>query len=327
MGEFAFERMSFLKGGAPNAVDPAFVLAASKGATGVLTPADGGRTVPGKKKGGKKKGKKKGNAAQQPAAAAAAEEELPEVDPNQPISVVKDAEQLNRVDLNQQLRNNLSRFWEVHGIDYALFWLMMPGDERLAFVQAVVPDIKTTSTSEDPTDLLFPELNMELLEAQMGKGMVAVMQTRASKEPTVEQADLAHCKKLDKAGKMPIFSGMEVAGREGDAFQGDLAFVLDDGRIVVCPTDKSEEEKAESRRMIAEGKVTDANQFITTNVRRTVLLQFCCGLADQYLEEKQLMPAGNEENDRIRNLEAVLNNVALSASASAATNETVKTPP
>ena len=90
--------MSFLKGGAPNAVDPAFVLAASKGATGVPTPAEGGRTVPGKKKGGKKKGKKKGNAAQQqPAAAAAAEEELPEVDPNQPISVVKDAEQLNRV--------------------------------------------------------------------------------------------------------------------------------------------------------------------------------------------------------------------------------------
>ena len=42
--------------------------------------------------------------------------------------------------------------------------LMMPGDERLAFVQAVVPDIKTTSSSEDPTDLLFPELNMELLE-------------------------------------------------------------------------------------------------------------------------------------------------------------------
>lgn len=96
---------------------------------------------------------------------------------------------------------------------------------------------------------------------------------------------------------MPIFSGMEVANKEGDAFQvqqccaycvhvhiccetchagmmqGVLAFVLDDGRVVVCGNDKSEEERAKSRRMIAEGKVLDANQFITKNVRRTVLLQ------------------------------------------------------
>ena len=72
----------------------------------------------------------------------------------------------------------------------------------------------------------------------------------------MEQADLAHVQKLDKAQKMPFFSGMEVAGTEGDAFQGVLAFVLDDGRVVVCGDDKSEEEKASSRRMIAEGALT-----------------------------------------------------------------------
>ena len=38
---------------------------------------------------------------------------------------------------------------------------------------------------------------------------------------------------------------LQVAGTQGDAFQGVLAFVLDDGRIVVCDNDKTEEEKAE----------------------------------------------------------------------------------
>ena len=59
--------------------------------------------------------------------------------------------------------------------------------------------------------------------------------------------------------------------------------------------DSTEEEKAESRRMIADGKVTDANQFITKNVRRTLLLQFCCGLADRYLEDKQLQESAPTE--------------------------------
>merc|ERR1711918_270280 len=98
-------------------------------------------------------------------------------------------------------------------------------------------------------------------------------------------------------------------GEDGDAFQGVLAFVLDDQRIVVCGNDKSEEEKANSRRMIADGKVTDANQFITKNVRRTVLLQFCCGLADRYLEQKQLM-----ENAPIESaIEEVAQNIANAA--------------
>merc|ERR1711998_101927 len=108
-------------------------------------------------------------------------------------------------------------------------------------------------------------------------------------------------------GQMPIFSGMEVAGTDGDAFKGVLAFVLDDQRIVVCGNDKSEEEKANSRRMIADGKVTDANQFITKNVRRTILLQFCCGLADKYLEAKGLQKEGAD--DRAEALGKAIENI------------------
>ena len=70
-------------------------------------------------------------------------------------------------------------------------------------MQRVVPDIKSEPGNE-PTDLRLPEMNMGVLQAQMGKGLVAVMQTRASLDDSVEQADLAHCQKLDKAGQVKI---------------------------------------------------------------------------------------------------------------------------
>eukprot|EP00658_Telonema_sp_P-2_P064880 TRINITY_DN5425_c0_g1_i1.p1 TRINITY_DN5425_c0_g1~~TRINITY_DN5425_c0_g1_i1.p1 ORF type:complete len:260 (-),score=74.59 TRINITY_DN5425_c0_g1_i1:539-1318(-) len=221
------------------------------------------------------------------------------------ISTVEGAEQLPRVQLNLALQKNLAGFWQRHGIDFALFWLMMSEVDRSGFVKAVVPDIKE-APGHEPSDLLLPELNMGLLQAHMGKGLVAVMQTRASMDPGVDAADLELCRKLDVQNQMPIFSGAEVAGGEGDAFRGDLAFVLDDQRIVVCNKDKSEEDKAESERLIATGKVTDANQFITKNVRRTVLLQFCCGIADKYLNDKD--PGADT---RVEAVERVVSNLQL----------------
>lgn len=227
------------------------------------------------------------------------------------VSHVEENTAGNRVELNKQLRHNLASYWKEYGIDFALFWLMMSPEDREAFVKSVVPDIKMEQSTEDPTDLLLPELNMGVLQAQMGRGLVAVMQTRASLEGSVEVADLNHCKKLDQAGQMPIFSGMEVSGTEGDAFEGVLAFVLDDGRVVVCDNDRSAEEKAKSRRMIADGSVKDANQFITTNVRRTALLQFCCGIADKYLEKKGIKPGEKvDKKESIDALGKVIENVS-----------------
>jgi len=216
-----------------------------------------------------------------------------------------------KVELNKQLRRNLASYWKAYGMDFAVFWLMMSPEDREAFVKSVVPDIKMEQSTDDPTDLLLPELNMGVLQAQMGRGLVAVMQTRASMEGSVEEADLNHCKKLDQAGHMPIFSGMETSGTEGDAFEGVLAFVLDDGRVVVCDNDRSAEEKAKSRRMIAEGEVRDANQFITTNVRRTALLQFCCGIADKYFELKGIKPGEKvDKKESIDGLGKVIENVS-----------------
>jgi len=168
-------------------------------------------------------------------------------------------------------------------------------------------EFQAESSESDPSDLLLPELNLSVLQAQNGRGLVAVMQTRASLEESVDQADMAHCQKLDKAGQMPIFSGMEVAGKDGDAFAGKLAFVLDNGRVVVCDT---EEEENQNKRLVAEGKVVDANQFITKNVRRTVLLQFCCSLADKFLEIQAAGLAGGEGGDRVGEIEKAVQNVA-----------------
>ena len=213
-----------------------------------------------------------------------------------------------QVEINNKLRANLASFWRDHGIDFALAWLTKSVEERADFVRSAVPDIKNEASESDPSDLLLPELNLSVLQAQQGRGLVALMQTRASLEESIEKADLAHCQKLDKAGQMPIFSGMEVAGKEGDAFAGKLAFVLDDGRVVVCDT---EEQEKQNGRLVAEGKVLDANQFITKNVRRTVLLQFCCGLADKFLEEKAVRDAvGDDEGGRIKAIEKAVENVS-----------------
>ena len=148
-------------------------------------------------------------------------------------------------------------FWKEHGINFALFWLTKTPEEREEFVRAAVPDIKE-GPGEEPTDLLLPEMNMAVLLAEHGRGLIAVMQTRASMEDSVEKADLAHVRKLDAAGQMPIFSGMEVAGKEGDAFEGQLAFVLDDGRVVVCET---EQEKETNRRCQPHRSVSGLNIY------------------------------------------------------------------
>jgi len=158
---------------------------------------------------------------------------------------------------------------------------MLPPEEMVELVRKVCPDI-LAEPSEEPSSLLLPELNLQVLQAERGKGLVAVMQTRVLDDPSVDQGDLALMQKLDQEGKMPIFSGAEVNGKDGDAFAGTLAFVHE-GRIIQVGQDKPEEQKAESRRMIAEGVVVDANQYISKNVRQTLLLQFCCGIADQYV--------------------------------------------
>ena len=55
-------------------------------------------------------------------------------------------------------------------------------------------------------------------------------------------------------------------------------------------------EAKECKRFIKRSaKGGNANQFITKNVRRTLLLQFCCGLADRYLEDKQLQESAPTE--------------------------------
>ncbi|KAK3277190.1 hypothetical protein CYMTET_14790 [Cymbomonas tetramitiformis] len=195
-----------------------------------------------------------------------------------------DADKILRVELNQRLKQNLKVFWETHGIDFALFWLMLPPEKMKALLHELCPDIRDQPVQPGeaikPTDDLIPEINTSLLMAQQGRALVAVCQTRALED--VDEADLALVRKLDEAGRMPIFSGMEVHGTQGDAFEGKLAFVVPDGRIVSCRAHSAEAE--ENKRLCATGVVIDANQYITKNVRQTLLLQFICGIADYYLQ-------------------------------------------
>ena len=99
---------------------------------------------------------------------------------------------------------------------------------------------------------------------------------------------------------------MRIASAGEDAFTGALAFVHN-GKIVVCGVEKNGDDgkKLEvTRRLVASGKVQnkrarsppndtdptsqvmDANQWITRNVRQTILLSFCCALGDMYLADK-----------------------------------------
>lgn len=206
------------------------------------------------------------------------------------------AETLKRPDINARLQGNLRRFWQAHGIDFALFWLMKPPEEQTAFLKRACPDMlkrpKQPGEQCKPTDLLLPELCTEMLLAQHGRTLVALCQTRALED--VSDADLKLVARLDTQGVMPIFSGVEVNGDASageDAFAGALAFVHN-GKIVVCGVEKNGDDgkKLEvTRRLVASGKVMDANQWITRNVRQTILLSFCCALGDMYLADKGII--------------------------------------
>jgi hypothetical protein len=218
------------------------------------------------------------------------EEPAAEEDRSSVLNVGEDAESILRPELNERLKANLKRFWDLHGTDFALHWLMKPADVQMQFLKQASPDLPENPIASGvqckPTDLLVPEMCASVLMASQGRALIAVCQTRAMED--TDAADLELLRKLDEKKQMPIFSGIEVNGdlsKGFDAFASRLAFVHN-GKIVTCDASSEEASKVETtKRIIASGKVLDANQWITRNVRQTILLTFCCGLADAYLAE------------------------------------------
>jgi hypothetical protein len=205
------------------------------------------------------------------------------------LFVGDDADLILRPELNERLQSNLKRFWGLHGTDFALHWLMKPVDMQVQFLKQASPDLPEKPAAPGAqckaTDLLVPEMCASVLMASQGRALVAVCQTRALEN--TDTADIELLRKLDAKKQMPIFSGIETGdlSQGFDAFASRLAFVHN-GKIVTCDPSSEPAKKVEAtKRIIASGNVVDANQWITKNYRQTILLTFCCGLADIYLAE------------------------------------------
>ncbi|DAZ99986.1 TPA: hypothetical protein N0F65_001990 [Lagenidium giganteum] len=176
----------------------------------------------------------------------------------------------------------LVRFWDAHASVFMRWFLALPYAGQVSLLRNACPDIPAQYDVNEPrpqaTQLLTPELTIKALLDQNGKVFLRLMNARARRAEDCARQDLRYLQSLRNAGTMPTFSG--------ETFRHvSLAFIdpQDREQNVQSLLPSASKETLEAKRaLIAQGKLIEADVFLTLQMRQQVILTLLTNVANTF---------------------------------------------
>ncbi|CEG44802.1 hypothetical protein F443_04207 [Plasmopara halstedii] len=182
----------------------------------------------------------------------------------------------------ESLSEYLTRFWRANASIFMRWFLSLPYAGQLSILRNASPDIPLSydpkESRPEATQLLTPELTIRALLEENGKVLLRLMNARATRTDQCSRHDLLYLASLRASGVMPTFSG--------DTFMHvSLAFIdLADPEYKVqslLPS-ASREVIEEKKGLIKQGKLMEADVWLTLQMRQQVILTLLTNVAHTF---------------------------------------------
>lgn len=176
----------------------------------------------------------------------------------------------------------LTRFWRSNASAFMRWFLSLPYSGQVSLLRNASPDIPVSYDPQErhpqASQLLTPELTLKALLEENGKSLLRLMNARATKAEHCGRHDLLYLVSLRAAGTMPTFSG--------DTFKHvSLAFIdLADPEhnVQSLLPSASPEALEEKRALIKQGKLMEADVWLTLQMRQQVILTLLTNVAHTF---------------------------------------------
>ncbi|KAH7474461.1 hypothetical protein PRNP1_013808 [Phytophthora ramorum] len=173
----------------------------------------------------------------------------------------------------------LTRFWRANASAFMRWFLALPHAGQVSLLRNASPDIPVAYDPKDPrpqaTQLLTPELTLNALLEENGKVLLRLMNARATKGDQCSRHDLLYLVSLRANATMPTFSG-ETFKHVSLAFI-DLADP--EHNVQSLLRSASPEVIEEKKNLINQGKLMEADVWLTLQMRQQVILTLLTNVA------------------------------------------------
>lgn len=176
----------------------------------------------------------------------------------------------------------LKRFWSANASAFMRWFLALPYAGQVSLLRNACPDIPVQYdvNAERPqaSQFLTPDITLKALLEENGKVLLRMMNARASRSDDCTRHDLLYLRALRTEEKMPTFSG--------ETFRHvSLAFIdpLDPEQNVqsLLPS-ASNEILSEKKALIAQGKLIEADVWLTLQMRQQVIYAMLTNVAHTF---------------------------------------------
>jgi hypothetical protein len=187
--------------------------------------------------------------------------------------------------------NILVPWWRESCKEFGLFYLMKTEAERRQILLSCSPDMPDepagTRQARDQTitatDMLLPELFMQGLQAGQGRCLILLLARRLVSPDTGLENDLKLMKSLHSRKEMPIFSGGKL-----DAFDTPFVDIRDPSKEIQCLTEESSPTTVQTtHQWLKEGRLVDADVWLSCTMRRNILADFMMGLKGAFCRDTE----------------------------------------
>ncbi|ETI52749.1 hypothetical protein F443_04207 [Phytophthora nicotianae P1569] len=176
----------------------------------------------------------------------------------------------------------LTRFWRANASAFMRWFLALPYAGQVSLLRNASPDIPLSYDPKEPrpqaTQLLTPELTLKALLEENGKVLLRLMNARATKVDQCSRHDLLYLASLRASGTMPTFSG--------ETFKHvSLAFIdlADPEHNVQSLLPSASSEIIEQKKdLIKQGKLMEADVWLTLQMRQQVILTLLTNVAHTF---------------------------------------------
>ncbi|KAG7382101.1 hypothetical protein PHYPSEUDO_005315 [Phytophthora pseudosyringae] len=176
----------------------------------------------------------------------------------------------------------LTRFWRANASAFMRWFLSLPYAGQVSLLRNASPDIPVSYDPKGPRpqamQLLTPELTLKALLEENGKVLLRLMNARATKVDQCSRHDLLYLASLRATGTMPTFSG-ETFKHVSLAFI-DLADP--EHNVQSLLPSASPEIIEEKKHLIKQGRLMEADVWLTLQMRQQVILTLLTSVAHTF---------------------------------------------
>ncbi|RLN37576.1 hypothetical protein BBJ28_00018335 [Nothophytophthora sp. Chile5] len=176
----------------------------------------------------------------------------------------------------------LTRFWRANASAFMRWFLALPYAGQVSLLRNASPDIPVAYDPKEErpqaTQRLTPELSLTALLEENGKVLLRLMNARATKSDQCSRHDLLYLASLRSTGIMPTFSG-ETFRHVSLAFI-DLADP--EHHVQSLLPSASPEILEEKKALIKQGKLMEADVWLTLQMRQQVILTLLTNVAHTF---------------------------------------------